>query len=117
MTVERLVVFPDADADLLDQLRDAAGILAGVAEMRVCVGRPGSLDEYRTRIRGANAVLLGWELPTDVLDAAPALEAVSFLGSGVSNFLDLEACAGAGITVMNVPRYGDAAVAEHTFAL
>lgn len=117
MTVERLVVFPDADADLLDQLRDAAGVLDGVAEMRVCVGRPASLDEYRTRIRGANAVLLGWELPIDVLDAAPALEAVSFLGSGVSNFLDLEACAGAGITVMNVPRYGDRAVTEHTFAL
>lgn len=117
MTVERLVVFPDADADLLDQLRDAQSMLGDVAEMRVCVGRPASLDEYRNRIRGASALLLGWELPTDVLDAAPALEAVSFLGSGVSNFLDLEACARAGITVMNVQRYGDAAVAEHTLAL
>ena len=117
MTVSRLVVFPDADADLLDQLRDAERMLAGVAEVRVHVGRPASLDEYRTRIGGASALLLGWELPTDVLDAAPALEAVSFLGSGVSNFLDLEACARAGITVMNVPRYGDSAVAEHTLAL
>jgi phosphoglycerate dehydrogenase-like enzyme len=42
---------------------------------------------------------------------------ISFLGSGVSNFLDLTACARAGITVMNVPRYGDSAVAEHTLAL
>jgi D-3-phosphoglycerate dehydrogenase len=92
-------------------------MLAGLAELRVCVGRPASLEEYRTRIRGASALLLGWELPTDVLDAAPALEAVSFLGSGVSNFLDLEACARAGVTVMNVPRYGDRAVAEHTLAL
>jgi D-3-phosphoglycerate dehydrogenase / 2-oxoglutarate reductase len=117
MTGSRLVVFPDADPDLLDQVRDAEGMLAGVAELRVYVGRPASHDEFRTRIRGASALLLGWDLPTDPLDAAPALEAISFLGSGVSNFVDLDASARAGITVMNVPRYGDSAVAEHTLAL
>lgn len=117
MTGEPLVVFPDADPDLLDQLREARGLLAGVGELRVFVGRPSSTEEYRRRIAGASALLLGWELPTDVLEATPSLEAISFLGSGVSNFLDLEASARAGITVMNVPRYGDAAVAEHTLAL
>ena len=113
----RLVVFPDADSDLLDQLHDVEGRLAGVAELRVFAGRPASIEEYRTRIAGASALLLGWELPTNALDAAPGLEAISFLGTGVSNFLDPTACARAGITVMNVPRYGDSAVAEHTLAL
>jgi D-3-phosphoglycerate dehydrogenase len=116
MTGKRLVVFPDADPDLLEQLRGASGMLAGVGELRVFAGRP-SPAEFRTRIAGASALLLGWGLPTDVLKATPSLEAVSFLGSGVSNFVDLEACAKAGITVMNVPRYGDSAVAEHTLAL
>lgn len=117
MNGKRLVVFPDADPDLADQLGDARGLLAGIAELRVFIGRPGSLEEYRARIAGATALLLGWELPTEVLRFASSLEAVSFLGSGVSNFLDLQASARAGITVMNVPRYGDNAVAEHTLAL
>jgi D-3-phosphoglycerate dehydrogenase / 2-oxoglutarate reductase len=117
MTGERLLVFPDADPDLLDQLRDSSGLLAGIGELRVFVGRPSSTEEYRHRIAGASALLLGWELPTDVLEATPSLEAISFLGSGVSNFVDLEASTRAGITVMNVPRYGDTAVAEHTLAL
>jgi D-3-phosphoglycerate dehydrogenase len=117
MIGDRVVVFPDADPDLLDLLGDAQAPLAGLAELRVFAGRPASIAEYRTRIRGASALLLGWDLPTGALDAAPALEAVSFLGSGVSNFLDLDACARAGVTVMNVPRYGDSAVAEHSLAL
>jgi D-3-phosphoglycerate dehydrogenase / 2-oxoglutarate reductase len=117
MTPERLLVFPDADPDLLDQLRDARGLLAGIGELRVFVGRPSSAEEYRHRIAGASALLLGWELPTDVLEATHSLEAISFLGSGVSTFVDLEASARAGITVMNVPRYGDTAVAEHALAL
>jgi D-3-phosphoglycerate dehydrogenase / 2-oxoglutarate reductase len=117
MTGERIVVFPDADPDLADQLPRVAGMLDGLADLRVFVGRPESLDEYRRRVAEANAVLLGWDLPSDVLVAAPQLEAVSFLGSGVSNFLDLEAARLAGITVMNVPRYGDSGVAEHTLAL
>lgn len=117
MTDKHLVVFPDADRDLIDQLDEMRDRLAGVAELRVFAGRPGSIEEYRARIRGANALLLGWDLPTTVLEAAPALEAVSFLGTGVSNFLDLEASTRAGITVMNVPRYGDTAVAQHSLAL
>lgn len=117
MTGERLVVFPDADPDLVDQLRDMEGMLAGVAHLRVFVGRPSSTEEYTRRIGAANALLLGWGLPTDVLEAAPLLEAVSFLGTGASNFVDLETSARRGITVMNVPGYSDSAVAEHTLAL
>jgi phosphoglycerate dehydrogenase-like enzyme len=117
MTGEPLVVFPDADPDLVEQARDVEGLLAGVANLRVFAGRPSSVAEYQDRISAASALLLGWGLPTEVLEVAPLLEAVSFLGSGVSNFVDLEASARAGITVMNVPGYGDNAVAEHTLAL
>lgn len=117
MTGRPLVVFPDADPDLLDLLHDAAATLNSAADLRVFAGRPASVEEYCRRIDGANALLLGWELPTEVINASPELEAISFLGHGVSNFLDLQACAQAGITVMTVPRYGDAAVAEHTLAL
>jgi D-3-phosphoglycerate dehydrogenase len=117
LTGERLVVFPDCDQDLLDQLGGMRGMLAGVADLRVFVGRPSCHEEYASRIAGAHALLLGWSLPTDVLQAAPLLEAVSFLGSGVSNFVDLGASARKGVTVMNVPGYSDSAVAEHTLAL
>lgn len=118
MTGDRLVVFPDADPDLDSQLDQSGGdLLGGLATLRVFVGRPSSTDEYIDRVAGASALLLGWDLPTPVIEVVPSIEAVSFLGSGVSNFVDVEAASRAGVTVMNVPRYGDTAVAEHTLAL
>lgn len=50
------------------------------------------------------------------LDALPALRLVATRSTGFDH-IDLEACAGRGITVCNVPDYGDHTVAEHAFAL
>jgi D-3-phosphoglycerate dehydrogenase len=51
-----------------------------------------------------------------VLRRLPALELISFTGTGAATFVDLPAARDCGIAVANVARYGDAAVAEHALA-
>ncbi|VVB99544.1 Glyoxylate reductase [uncultured archaeon] len=50
------------------------------------------------------------------LDALPRLKLVTTMSTGY-NHIDLKECAKRGITVCNVPTYGENTVAEHTFAL
>lgn len=69
------------------------------------------------RARGADVVLTN----KTVLDAAVFeelgdLRLVSVLATGV-NVVDLDAASRHGVTVCNVPGYGTASVAQHTFAL
>ena len=80
-------------------------------------GRPESHEEYLRRIGDARAILLGWDLPAEVMVAAPALELVVFTGTGAATFVDLPRAAENGITVCNCPGYSDNAVAEHALAL
>ncbi|MCE5314700.1 MAG: hydroxyacid dehydrogenase [Armatimonadota bacterium] len=51
-----------------------------------------------------------------VLDKLPNLKLVTTRSTGVDH-IDLEECEKRGITVCNVPRYGENTVAEHAFAL
>ena len=51
-----------------------------------------------------------------VARAVPKLKCVATRSTGFDH-VDLEFCAGAGIAVQNVPRYGENTVAEHTFSL
>ncbi len=51
-----------------------------------------------------------------VMDRLPGLELIATRSTGFDH-IDLEAAARRGITVCNVPVYGDNTVAEHTFAL
>lgn len=69
------------------------------------------------RVQDAQVIVTN-KCPIDaaVLDAAPALVAVCVTATGV-NVVDLEAASARGIPVCNVPSYGTASVAEHTFAL
>jgi D-3-phosphoglycerate dehydrogenase len=73
--------------------------------------------DYEARIAGATAIMIGWELPVEVMRKAPRLEVISFLGTGAANNIDLPEAAARGITVSNTPGYGDNAVAEHALAL
>lgn len=52
----------------------------------------------------------------EVRDRMPRLRLVATRSTGTDH-IDLEACRARGITVCNVPGYGDATVAEHVFAL
>lgn len=51
-----------------------------------------------------------------ILDAMPRLKLISTMSTGY-NHINLEECKRRGITVCNVPTYGENTVAEHTFAL
>ena len=118
MTTKPRVVYPDASADVERLLESEQGKrLRARADVRVHQGRPKDIDEYLDRTAGAAGMLLGWELPTDVLLALDRLEIISFTGIGVGNFVDLGVAAARGVTVTNTPGYADNTVAEHTMAL
>lgn len=52
----------------------------------------------------------------EVLDAAPNLKLVCTMSTGYDH-IDLQTCKERGITVCNVPTYGERTVAQHAFAL
>src|SRR3954451_22642073 len=54
-------------------------------------------------------------IDTPFLDAHPKLRFIATRSSGYDH-IDLAACRARGITVSNVPSYGENTVAEHTFA-
>ncbi|MEJ2436382.1 MAG: hydroxyacid dehydrogenase, partial [Pseudolabrys sp.] len=55
-------------------------------------------------------------LGRDVLSKLPALKMIATRSTGYDH-IDIEYCAGHGVTVSNVPTYGENTVAEHVFAL
>ena len=112
------IVYPDASeqiAGLLDGARRER--LGALGTFRVHIGPPADRDEFVSRIGDATALVLGWDLPVDVMRAAPHLELVSFCGIGAGNFVDLHEASRRGITVCNTPGYADDTVAEHALAL
>jgi D-lactate dehydrogenase len=62
------------------------------------------------------SVFINSRVTEDVLASFPALQCVATRSTGYDH-IDLVACAACGITVCNVPHYGENTVAEHTFAL
>ena len=118
MTRKRVIVYPDADPDENSVLTEV-GVdrLAAHGALRVHDGVPQSNEEYTSRIKDANALIVGWSLPAEVMANAPHLELITFTGTGASDYIDLRAARAQGITVCNSPGYADTTVAEHTFAL
>ncbi|MFN3690586.1 MAG: 2-hydroxyacid dehydrogenase [Fimbriimonadales bacterium] len=64
----------------------------------------------------AVVVFIWTKLSRAVIDALPSLRLVLTMSTGYDH-IDLQACRERGITVCNVPHYGENTVAEHTFAL
>ncbi len=62
------------------------------------------------------SVFIGSQLTSPLLEAFPRLKLIATRSTGVDH-IDLAYCRERGITVCNVPDYGDATVAEHAFAL
>ncbi|MCK5364901.1 MAG: hypothetical protein KAR22_18115, partial [Gammaproteobacteria bacterium] len=112
------IVYPDANQQITD-------LMTGVRLERVQeagqytahMGRPENHRQFIERIGDASALMLGWGLPVDVMNAAPNLELVAFVGIGAGNFVDVDAAVGRGITVCNTPGYADNTVAEHALAM
>jgi D-3-phosphoglycerate dehydrogenase len=112
------IVYPDANqpiAELMSGTRLERIRQAG--EFVIHIGKPESDAQFIERIGDADALMLGWGLPADVMRAAPNLELVAFVGIGAGNFVDLDAAVSRGITVCNTPGYADNTVAEHALAM
>ncbi|NKB77576.1 MAG: hypothetical protein GKR96_11185 [Gammaproteobacteria bacterium] len=111
------IVYPDADIGddasyklIFDQLKP-------YCEFEIHTGRPKNEEEYIQRIKHADGVLLGWNMPISVMKAAPKLKIISFTGVGAEKFVDLEEAKARQIYVCNCPGYSDNTVAEHAMAL
>ncbi|MCX7924553.1 MAG: hydroxyacid dehydrogenase [Fimbriimonadales bacterium] len=64
----------------------------------------------------AVVVFIWTKLTRAVIESLPSLRLVLTMSTGYDH-IDLQACRERGITVCNVPHYGENTVAEHTFAL
>ncbi|WP_448061345.1 2-hydroxyacid dehydrogenase [Cellulomonas hominis] len=74
--------------------------------------------EAGERLRGADAGILSVHLSDEALRAcAGRLRVLAFTGTGAASYVNLALARELGVTVTNVTRYGDRAVAEHTLAL
>jgi phosphoglycerate dehydrogenase-like enzyme len=113
------IVLPDGDPHMAALLSrpDFAARLDRLGGARLHADLPKDDDELIERIADATVVILGAYLTGPVLRRLPALEFISFTGTGAATFVDLPAAAECGIAVANVAHYGDAAVAEHALAL
>ena len=80
-------------------------------------GEPKDDAEWLRRIGDAQGVLVYWAIPDSVLRAAPRLRVISWVGTGVSTFVNLDLATERGIAVCNTPGYGNTAVAEHAVGL
>ncbi|MDX9722787.1 MAG: D-2-hydroxyacid dehydrogenase [Myxococcota bacterium] len=89
--------------------------LASLGELEVFERSPPS--SVFERARHADILIVNkLRLGATQFDALPRLRMVSVLATGY-DIIDLHAARQRGIVVCNVPEYGSAAVAEHTFAL
>ncbi|MFN7162845.1 MAG: NAD(P)-dependent oxidoreductase, partial [Fimbriimonadales bacterium] len=64
----------------------------------------------------ASVVFIWTKVNRAVIESLPELRLVLTMSTGYDH-IDIEACRERGITVCNVPHYGENTVAEHTFAL
>ena len=114
----KIIVYPDASEGIEEILAGRRReSLEKLGELKIFYDAPPDHQEFLRRVDGANALLVGWALPVEVMAQTQTLEILSFTGIGASNFIDLPAAATQGITVCNCPGYADNTVAEHTLAL
>lgn len=112
------IVFPDADSQITELLSETDLLkLKKIGTFEIFEGRPSNHQEFLRRVEKADGVLLGWDFPTDMMDRCSNLKIISYMGTGVHNFVDVKSAAQRGICVTNVPGYGDNAVAEHTLGM
>jgi phosphoglycerate dehydrogenase-like enzyme len=113
-----IFVCPDGEPQYRETIVRHAGCLRDDGhEFRYFDGPPGDASTWDERLRDADGVLLLLDLPNDAIQRNPSLRVVSFCGTGVRAFVDVDVAAATGVTVCNVPAYGADAVAEHAFAL
>lgn len=112
------IVVPDGDAETTRALNVArAGLDPRDFTFTVYEDVPTSVEQWVERTAEADAIILGWRLPDDVLRKNCRLKMVSFCGTGVGDHVNLDLAVEHGVAVRNVTAYGDNAVAEHALTL
>lgn len=97
--------------EFLDPLRE-------LGEVEVFAGIPESVDEVARRGADAEVIAFGlMQFTNEMLDRLPALKVLQFIGTGVSNFVDVDYAESKGIRVLNIDGYGSNAVAEFAVAM
>jgi D-3-phosphoglycerate dehydrogenase len=118
MTTDHVIVFADADPPMMPLMVDERlARVEALGAFALYEGLAADAADYEARIANATALIIGWDLPVEIMRKAPRLEAISYLGTGAANMIDLPEAAARGITVCNTPGYGNNAVAEHALAL
>jgi D-3-phosphoglycerate dehydrogenase len=113
------IVCADGDEGYFALLGDQLLARLGQAGVRLewFNGTPEHDQAWLERIGDADGLLLLWAMPDAVLEQAPKLRAVSWVGTGVETFVNVPLASSLGIRVCNTPGYGSNAVAEHALGL
>lgn len=107
-----IAFFEVAEAWVRDQLRAALPEHRAVFTPEPLTSSTANLAEDATAV----SVFIRSVVGEDVLAALPGVRLVTTRSTGVDH-IDDAACHARGVTVTNVPRYGENTVAEHTFGL
>ena len=113
------IVYPTADGGFAGHFASARlrERLEALGDVEIATDFPDEAELVR-RVSGAHVVLLTSHLPDDALrGAAGTLRLVAFAGTGAASYVNLPLAAELGVTVTNVTRYGDQAVAELALGL
>ncbi len=91
----------------------------GLARVRLHSDWTDNEDVLAERMADAMVVMsTGFRAPASLLDRiASSVQCMTFCGTGVVSFIDLDHAHHLGMTICNAVHYGDNAVAEHTIAL
>lgn len=96
--------------------RAAFSSLAPVAELRFVAEPLGAANVHGILNADLISTFIHSELGRGILEQLPSLKLISTRSTGYDH-IDIAYCAERGITVCNVPSYGENTVAEHVFAL
>jgi len=117
MLQDNQIVYPDAEENLASVFTgERLARLESLGKFSIYYGDRPSTEAFIHRIGRANAVLSGWGFNNDVLGALNSVKIVSFVGLGVSTFIDLKKAAQQGIAVTHTLSAAET-IAEHTMAL
>lgn len=114
-----LVVIPDVFDDMVTPFQDAFDQLKDIARVRMYTEFTFDQQEFVNRAADADAlIVIGMHLTNDMLDSlAKHVKVFAFGGTGAASYVDIDRAKELGVRICNVRHYGNAAVAEFTFAL
>lgn len=116
--IEIRIVYVDAGENVENLLtNDIVMPLNEISDFKIFSGVPTTKEQFFERIKDSDGILLGRNLPNDVIKKCNKLKIISFVGYGVKNYLDIDFIKSQGITITNTPGYGNNAVAEHALTL